>query len=153
MIAGTPASVRANERGEGLIEVAVAAAVVGIVLAAIVSGMIAATRQFGANAIDEALRHLVEREARVAADILKYEGGAVVPETIQTTAPLSGASPIPVQLSIASTTLTSGGGYRITVSARTVETGRSATVTTTLPAPVPLPASTVAAPLDGAAPL
>ncbi|HET9029732.1 MAG TPA: prepilin-type N-terminal cleavage/methylation domain-containing protein [Candidatus Aquilonibacter sp.] len=143
---------RSSERGEGLVEVLVASAIVGMVIAAVISGTVAATHQFGARSSDAALRQAAFRELRIATDILKYQGGSIAPAAIATTAPLPGASPMPVHLSIA-TTLFSSGGFSVAVTVRNDIDGRAFSASATLPRPVPLPSSLITAPVNGQAPL
>jgi hypothetical protein len=144
--------VRTDERGEGLVDAVVAGAIASIAVAAIISGTLAATHRFGAQPVEESLQHLVQREMRIAADVLKYQGGTIAPTTIATTAPLPGGSPLPVHVSIAVTALTTG-GYSIDVQATADSRSESATVTTTVPQPVPLPSSNITSPDAAAAPI
>lgn len=143
---------RANERGEGLVEVVVAAAIASIALAAVLAATVTATHRFGAQPIDEALRATVQRELRIALDILKYQGGTIAPATVATSAPLPGGSPLPIHLSI-STNAIAAGGYTVTITASADGRNESATVTTSVPQPVPLPSSQVVSPANGAAPI
>ncbi len=143
---------RRNERGAGLVEAVVAAAVASIAIAAILSALVTATHRFGAKPIDEALRACVQRELRVAVDVLKYEGGAIAPATVATSAPLPGGSPLPIHLSI-STSAVAAGGYTVTVTASADGTNESATMTTGVPQPIPLPSARIVSPSNGAAPI
>lgn len=142
---------RSNERGEGLVEAVIAAAVASIAVAAVLSALVTATHRFGAAPIQEALRASVQRELRVAADVLKYQGSTIAPVTIATSAPLPGGSPLPIHLSL-STKAVAGGGSSVTISAVADGRSESATLTTTVPAPVPLPSARIVAPQNGAAP-
>jgi hypothetical protein len=144
--------VRRNERGGGLVEVVVAAAIAGIAIAAILSAIVTATHRFGARPVDEALRACVQRELRVAADVLKYQGASVAPASVATSAPLPGGSPLPIHLSISANVVASG-GYTVTVTANADGTDESATMTTSVPALVPLPSAQIVSPSNGAAPI
>ena len=143
---------RWNQRGEGLVEVVVAAAICSIAIAAILSAVVAATHRFGAQPVDEALRHCVEREIRVAIDVLKYQGGSIAPAAIATSAPLPGGSPLPIHVSISANAI-AGGGYSVTVMASADGTNESATMTTSVPEPAPLPSAQIVSPSNGAAPI
>lgn len=142
---------RADERGEGLVDAVIAAAIASIAVAAVLSAIVAATHRFGAAPVDEALRATVQRELRVAIDVLKYQGSSIAPVTIATSAPLPGGSPLPIHLSISTSAGT--GGSSITIAASADGRSESASVTTTVPAPVPLPSARVTAPQNGAAPI
>lgn len=143
---------RRGERGEGLVDVVVAVAVASIAIAATLSAIITAAHRFGAQPVDEALRMCVQRELRVAVDVLKYQGGSIVPATVATSVPLPSGSPLPIHLSI-STTAIAAGGYSVTVSATADGTNENATTTTSVPQPVPLPSAQIVSPSNGAAPI
>lgn len=143
---------RANERGQSLVDAVIAAAVASIAVAAVLSALVAATHRFGAVPVEEALRTTVQRELRVAADVLKYQGSSIAPVTIATSAPLPGGSPLPIHLSI-STSPVGTGGSSVTITASADGRSESATVTTTVPAPVPLPSARIIAPQGGSAPI
>ncbi len=149
---GTPSDVRVNERGEGLIEVVVAAAVASIAMAAVLGAIISATHRFGAAPIDEALRAAVQRELNVAVDVLKYQGGTIAPTTVATSAPLAGGSPLPIHLSITTNPIGSG-GTSVTISASADGRSESATMTASVAQPVPLPSAQIVAPSNAQAPL
>jgi hypothetical protein len=144
--------VRRNERGEGLVEVVVAAAVASIALAAVLSALVSATHRFGAQPVDEALRAVVERELRIAVDVLKYQGGSIAPATIATSAPLPGGSALPIHLSISTNAIVSG-GYTVSITASADGRTESATMTTSVPQPVPVPSAQIVAPSNGQAPI
>lgn len=148
---GTPHDVRGGERGEGVVEVVIASAMVGIALAAVLSGAVAAAHRFGAQPADEALRALAQRELRIAVDVMKYRGGRISPAAISTTAPIPGGSPLPVHLSIS--IAPAGGGYGITLTASADGSAQSATAATNVAQPVPAPSSLVAVPGSAPAPL
>ena len=141
-----------NERGEGLVEVIVATAVASIAMAAVLGAIVTATHRFGAAPVDEALRAVVLRELHVAVDVLKYQGGTIAPATIATSAPLPGGSPLPIHLSIATNPIGSG-GTSVTISAGADGRSESATMTTSVSEPVPIPSAQIVAPSNGQAPI
>jgi hypothetical protein len=149
---GTPYDVRPNERGEGLVEVIVAAAVASIAVAAILGAAVAATHRFGAQSVDEALRSVVQRELRVAIDLLKYQGGSIAPATVATSAPLPGGSPLPIHVSISANAIAAG-GYTLSITATADGRNESATLTTSVAQPVPLPSAQIVSPSNAAAPI
>ncbi len=138
-----------SERGESLIEVVIAVAIVAIGSAALLAGTMAAAHRFGPDPQRAALQNVVQREMRIAVDVLKYQGAAIAPATVATTVPMPGTSPAPAHLSIATTPV--GAGIAITISASLDNgAGKSATLTTTVPQPAPLPSSTIL--VNGSAP-
>lgn len=142
---------RAHERGESIVDALVATAIIAMVAGAVVEGALAATHQFGAQPVNEALRAIATRELRIAVDVLKYQGGSIAPATIATSAPMPGGSPIPIHLSITSAIV--GGGFAVTVQAAADGRMQSATMSANVPQPVPLPSSEIASPSGGAAPI
>jgi hypothetical protein len=144
--------VRAYERGESLVEAVVVAALASIACASVLTGVIAAAHRFGPDPIEETLRGIAQRELRVAVDVLKYQGGSIVPATIATTAPLPGGSPLPIHLSITTSAMSSG-GTSITIDTSADAGNERVTMTTSVARPVPLPSSQIAAPSNGQAPI
>lgn len=139
-----------RERGQSLIEIAIAVAVASIAIGAAAAGTISAGRHFGANPQRTALEDAAHREMRVAVDLLKYAGGSIAPTVVATTVPLPGGSPLPAHLGV-STTALSGGGTGITITASSdADANLAASVSVTVPAPVPVPSAEIVAP--GAAP-
>jgi hypothetical protein len=141
-----------EERGESLAEVVVATAIAAIALTALLGGTLAATHRFGPDPVHVALERALAREMRIAVDLMKYQGGIIQPATIATSIPMPSGSPVPVHLSIASAPL-AGGGMNVTLSATSdVDAHESATIESAIPAPAPLPGSSIAAPSPVAAP-
>ncbi len=134
-----------DERGESLIEIVVAVAIVAIATSALLAGTIAAAHRFGRDPSKTVLYNALHREMRVAIDVMKYQGSAIAPTTIATTIPMPGASPAPAHLSIATHVL-AGGSIAITIDASLdAIASETASLTTNVPAPVPLPSSTISA--------
>ncbi len=134
---------RQHERGDSLIEVVVAVAIVAIALGAVMAATISATHRFGPDPQMAALQRQAGREMRLATDIMKYQGSSIAPATVATTVPLTGASPIPAHLSI-SVSPAPQSGFAITITATSDrDPSETATVQSTIPQPVPLPLSTV----------
>ncbi|MDP9023970.1 MAG: hypothetical protein M3N13_01165 [Candidatus Eremiobacteraeota bacterium] len=133
-----------SERGDSIVEVIVAVALLAIVVGASAAGMLAASRHFGADPVVAALQQTVENETRVAQNVMKYQGASLQPTSIATTIPFAGASPIPAHVSLDITS--EAGATTVTVTAQS-DRDASAMVTlrTTLPSPQPLPSSIVQA--------
>lgn len=141
-----------SERGQTLVETVVAVALLAIATAAIVGGTIAATRHFGPDPTETAMQEALAREMRIAVDIVKYQQGTIAPNTIATTIPMPSSSPIAVRMSIA-TAAAPGGGTAVTITASTTSgQTKSATLTTSIASPAPLPYSKVPSGLTVAAP-
>lgn len=134
---------RDAQRGDSLIEVVVAVAIVAIALGSLVSGTLAAAHHFGPDAVSEALRRHVDDEMRVAADLLKYQGASLSPATVATTIPLVGASPLPVHVSLAVSPIPQGGTAIAITMQSDVDQSKSVTVEAEIARPVPLPSSSV----------
>lgn len=142
---------RSGERGEGLVDAVVGAAIVSVVVAAATSAIIAATHWIASNDRSSALRSRAAAEARVAADLLKYQGGNVPAADVATTAPIAGSSR-PIHLSVV-TAANSDGTTTITVKATDDGTSTSETVSVRSAVPVPLPSASIDASVRGTAPL
>ena len=132
-----------SERGESLAEVVITIAVVAIATAALFGATIVAAHRFGPQANKEAMRAALEREMRIAADVLKYRGASIAPNTIATSIPVPGASPQAVHMAIATTTLPDG-STQVTLSA-TLDSDptQAASFSSMIAAPVPLPSATI----------
>lgn len=131
------------ERGDSLVEVIVAVAVIAITLGAVLSGTVAAAHRFGSDPVQDVLQAKVLDETRIATNLLKYQGVSLTPAVIATTIPIAGASPLPAHLSLAVAT-TAAGGYIVTIRAQSDrDSSAIATVRTLIARPVPLPSSTV----------
>jgi hypothetical protein len=141
-----------SECGQSLVEVLVSAAIASVALAAFLGGTLAATHRFGPDPVHVALERTVHREMRIAVDLLKYQGGTLVPAAIATTVPMPGGSPIPVRLSLAGAAR-AGGGVDVTLTATSdTDAQESVKLHGAIPGPVPLPGSSVPAPAAAAAP-
>jgi hypothetical protein len=140
------------ERGETLIEVVVTTGVVAVTLVALISATLAATHRFGPDPIQTALQMTLQNEMRVAADVLKYQGGSVSAQSVATAIPMPSGSPLPAHISIGVSPLP-GGGIALTLHAASdADSNEATTLNATLPAPVPLPGSTITAPSTAPAP-
>jgi len=135
------------QRGQTLIETIVAVAILTIVAGAVLAGTIASAAHFGPDPARAALDDALAREMSIARNLVKYQGATITPASIQTTAPLADASPLPANLELQVTQLP-GGGMALTISA--TATWRGATehrsLSSTLPPPAPLPGSSVTLP-------
>jgi hypothetical protein len=144
--------VRNLERGDSLLEIVVAVAIIAIAVGALGAGLIAAEHRFGPDPIESALEATVTREMRVAVDVMKYQGASVPSTTVATTIPLPSGSPLPAHLSLTSTT-TAGGSVTIVLSATDDnDATKIATLSQTIAAPAPPPDSLVPAASNGTAP-
>ncbi len=140
------------ERGESLIGVVVAVAVVATATTALLACTLAAVRHFGPDPIAAALERSARRELRIAVDLLKYQGASVPAASIATTIPLPSASPFAADLDLARVTRADG-SLVVTVEARSVsDPGERVTLSASLAAPAPLPSALVPAARDGSAP-
>jgi Tfp pilus assembly protein PilV len=143
--------VRSDERGESLVEVVVAVAIVALFAGALGAATIAAVHRFGPDPIQSALEASVTREMRIAVDVMKYQGGTLPSGSLATTLPLPSGSPLPVSYSISTTT--ANGAVNIVLSATdSNDSTKSATLSQTIVAPAPLPGARVSAPIEGNAP-
>lgn len=141
-----------SQRGDSLIEVVVAVAIVAIASAALLSGTLGAARHFGPDAVSEALQRYVQREMRIAVDLLKYQGASLSPATVATTIPLPGASPVAVQVTLAVSPMPQGRtAVAITAQSATDQT-KTFSMQTIIAHPAPLPSSTVESGLSVPAP-
>jgi Tfp pilus assembly protein PilV len=138
--------VSTGERGESLIEVVVAAAIVAISLGALLGASLAAAHRFGPDPVQTALQRGLQQEMRIAADLLKYQGGTIAPAAVATAIPMPSGSPLPVHLSIATVPL-AGGGTAVTLDATSdADPNESFRLQSTIAAPAPLPGSSVTSP-------
>lgn len=142
-----------SERGDSLIEVVVAVAIVAIASAAILSGTMAAVRRFGPDPVREALQQHVQREMRVAIDLLKYEGASMPPASVATSIPLPGGSPLDAHVSVNVSSLPQGGTAIVITAQSDADSSKSVTMQTIVAHPAPLPSSTVQTNLTVAAPV
>lgn len=142
---------RSGERGESLIEVVVAVAIVAILAGALGAATIAAVHRFGPDPIQSALEASATREMRIAVDVMKYQGGALPSGSLATTIPLPSGSPLAASYSISTTTI--NGSVNIVLTATdSSDSTKSVTLGQTIAAPAPLPGARVSAPIQGSAP-
>jgi prepilin-type N-terminal cleavage/methylation domain-containing protein len=143
--------VRSGERGESLIEVVVAVAIVAIVAGTLGAATIAAVHRFGPDPIQSALEASVTREMRIAVDVMKYQGGTLPSGSLATTMPLPSGSPIPVSYTI-STSSVNGSVQIVLTATDSGDSTKTATFSQTIAAPAPPPGSRLSAPVQGNAP-
>jgi hypothetical protein len=116
-------------------------------LAGTTLGVSAMAAHAAANAaMRSVMQDAAEREMRVALDVLKYQGGALAPVAIATTLPLSGASPLPVQLSLSASTAPSGATSVTIAVVATDDSAQRVTIGGTLDRRAPVPGSVLHAP-------
>ena len=134
-----------HERGQSLVEVVVSVGVVAVMLAAVTTAAIVATHRSGPDPVLTTLQQSVERETRIAVDLLKYQGGTIVATTVATALPLPSGSPLAAHLSVSVSPLP-GGGESVQLNAVSdADPTKQATLTTTIANPAPLPSSNVSA--------
>ncbi len=140
------------ERGESLIGVVVAVALVATAMTALLASLLAAAHRFGPDPVAAALQRSARRELRIAADLAKYRGASLVPTSVATTLPLPSAAPIAAHLRL-DAIADADGSLDVTITATSdANPNERAVVTRLLAPPVPLPSSDVPAARDGAAP-
>lgn len=132
-----------DERGQSLIEVVVAVAIVAIVLGCVLTASVSAAHRLAPDPGKAALDRAAARELRVAVDLLKYQGASIPPATLATTLPMPTGSPMPVTLSVSTQTAASGS---ITVTIEASAAAGTSTSSATIAARAPLPNSSVAGP-------
>jgi len=135
-----------------LFETTIAIGILATVAGATLEVSAMATHAAANAAMRGVLQDAAEREMRVALDVLKYQGGALVPVTIATSLPLGSASPLPVRLSLTSSVGASGATtVRVGVVA-VDDPAQQMTLTGTLDRRAPLPGAMLRAPGLVAAP-
>jgi len=139
-----------RERGESLVEVVIAVAIVALVGTAILGGTLVATHRYGPSIEQTALQDAVHREMRVVVDVMKYQGNVIGPATVATTVPMPGASPAAAHLTIVTGLLGNGATSVSIVASLDADATNAVTLTTTLAPQVPLPSSTLL--INGSAP-
>jgi Tfp pilus assembly protein PilV len=140
------------ERGDSLVEVVIAVAIVAIAVGALGGTLIAAERRFGPDPIESALEATVTREMRIAVDVMKYQGASLPSTSLATTVPLPSGSPLPVVLSVTSATAADGSVTIVLSADDSDDASKSATLSQTIAAPAPLPGARVPAVSAGSAP-
>ena len=144
---------RSGERGDSLVEVVVAVAIVAIVAGTIGASLIAAAHRFGPDPVQGALEATVAREMRIAVDVMKYQGASLPGDApVATAIPLPSGSPLPAHLTLKSTTQSDGSVTIVLSAASDHDASKSATLTQTIPAPAPVPGSRITSGIAGAAP-
>ncbi|MGB8519492.1 MAG: hypothetical protein WCD38_04955 [Candidatus Tumulicola sp.] len=133
------------QRGSALVETAIAVAIAGLVAGAVLDATVLATRSAGMRPIRDALENEVRRELPVALDVLKYQGGTIVPAAIATTLPMPAGSPLAARVSITVSPDPSG-AISVTVTARAGNPAQHATLSSTVGAQAPLPGTVITAP-------
>jgi hypothetical protein len=140
------------ERGDSLVEVVIAVAIVAIAVGALGGALIAAERRFGPDPIESALEATTTREMRIAVDVMKYQGASLPSTSLATTIPLPSGSPLPVVLSVTSATAADGSVTIVLSADDSDDASKSATLSQTIAAPAPLPGARVPAVSGGSAP-
>lgn len=133
------------QRGSALVETAIAVAVAGLVAGAVLDATILAMRSAGMRPVREALEDEVRREMAVALDVLKYQGGTIVPAAVATTLPMPAGSPLAARVSITLSPDPSG-AVSVTVTAAASDPAQHVTLHATAGAQAPLPGTLVTAP-------
>lgn len=129
----------------------VAAGIAAILAIAVLGGAIVANAHFGPDPAQSAIDALVSRELAVAENLAKYRGPALQPTALQTMVPLPDGSPIPATLSLAVNAASSGQvQISITATARKGALTRTATASSGMLSPAPLPGTNIT--LGGLAP-
>ncbi len=141
-----------SERGESLVEVVVAVALVAIATGALGAAAIAAVHRFGPDPIQSALEASVIREMRVAVDVMKYQGASIPTASIATTVPLPSGAPIPVSYALSSQRNVDSSVTIVLSVTDSADGTKSATLSQTIAAPAPLPSARVPAANNGSAP-
>ena len=143
---------RSLERGDSLVEVVIAVAIIAVAAGALGTALIAAEHRFGPDPIESALEATVTREMRIAVDVMKYQGANLPSTSVATTIPLPSGSPLPAHLSATSATATDGSVTIVLQATDDNDASKSATLSQTIAAPAPLPGARVPATISGSAP-
>lgn len=136
---------RDSERGYTIVEAAVAVALATVVGGACLNAAVSAMHAAANRSIREALESEVRREMPVAVDVLKYQGGSIVPTAVQTTLPMPAGTPLPARVTIG-VSPDPAGAIRIAITAESVESRQRAEFVTTLGSQAPRPGAVVTAP-------
>lgn len=143
---------QSGQRGDSLLEVVVAVAIVALAAGALGAVLIAVGHRFGPDPIQSALEATVIREMRIAVDVMKYQGASVPGTTIATTIPMPSGSPLTAQLSVSSARAADGSVTIVLTASSQNDSTKTATLSQTIPAPAPLPGSLLPSAHNGAAP-
>ena len=133
------------QRGSALVETAIAVAVAGLVAGAVLDAAILATRSAGMRPVRDALESELRREMPIAIDLLKYQGGTIVPAAVVTALPMPAGTPLAARVSI-SVSPDPSGAIHVTIAASAGEPPQRASLRATIGAQAPLPGSIVTAP-------
>jgi prepilin-type N-terminal cleavage/methylation domain-containing protein len=144
--------VNSLERGDSLVEVVVAVAIIAIAVGALGGTLIAAEHRFGPDPIESALEETTTREMRIAVDVMKYQGASLPSTSLATTIPLPSGSPLPVVLSVTTATAADGSVTIVLSADDSNDANKSATLSQTIAAPAPLPGARLPAMSSGSAP-
>jgi Tfp pilus assembly protein PilV len=144
--------VRHIERGDSLVEVVLAVAIIAMAAGALGAATIAAVHHFGPDPFQSALEATVTREMRIAVDVMKYQGASLPATTVATTIPLPSGSPLPAHLSLSTTTAANGSVTIVLSASDDNDATKSAMLSQTIAAPAPLPGARLPASSNGAAP-
>ncbi|MHB8147187.1 MAG: hypothetical protein ACYDGM_08030 [Vulcanimicrobiaceae bacterium] len=142
---------RSSESGASLLETTIAMGILATVVGALLGAGLLAVHRFGPDPYQDAIERATSREVHIAADLLKYDGVTLTPRSIVTTVPLPSASPLSVQMSLATTT-SADGSIEITVRTVSEQPVRNTTASVVLGHRAPPPGSIVAAPWTVSAP-
>lgn len=129
-----------SQAGTTLVEAVVATGIFALAVGAALGVAAPAVRRLAPDAREAALRQLAQRELATARDLLKYDGTTLAPNTIATTVPLPGATPLAVTLSLGVHAI--GGANVVTITASA--DGSTATEAATIASRAPQPGSTIA---------
>jgi hypothetical protein len=140
---------RTGERGQALIETTVTVAIFSLLAVALAGASIVATRGAASDPPRDALARTAQREALLAADVLKYQGSQLAPQAVATTVPLANGSPLPAIVSLMVSPARDG---RVRVRVQASANGERAESTLDVPPPAPLPGSQLNAPQSAAQP-
>ena len=130
-----------RQRGTTLAEVTVAVGIAAISIGTMLGVAIPAVRHLTPDPAQVAVQLLVDREIRVASDLLKYSGSAVTPASVATSVPIPNASPLPVRLQMQTTA--QGIATIVTISVQDATGAHTAQAQATIASRAPQPGSTI----------
>ncbi|MHB8141211.1 MAG: hypothetical protein ACYDHD_08190 [Vulcanimicrobiaceae bacterium] len=138
-----------GQRGTSLVEVIVALGLVAVVGGALLYA-VGALAHLSPDPARTALTAYGRRELAIAAALEKYAGNRVQPRSVQTSIPLPAGTPMPIAASL-SVTLQADGTRTLTVTAWPQgNTSQRVRRTLVVPAPAPIPGSSVLLPVTSA---
>jgi hypothetical protein len=130
------------QRGATLVEVVVATGIAAIAIGSTLAVVLPAVHHLTPDPRDVALQTLVDRELRVAADVLKYDGSALAPASETLNVPIPNASPFPATVTL-ETSVQSGATF-VRISAADSSGAHAARTSAVFAARAPQPDSTIA---------